>query len=411
MSKWIFCGRACALFVLLATTAITLPAQGFRMVHSFNGADGSNSWGQMIQGADGNFYGTTQSGGNNTCDMGCGTVFKITPGGTLTTLHSFTDSPDGSLPFGGLVQAANGDLYGTTLGGGTLNVNCAPFRATGCGTVFKITPGGTLTILHKFKASDGQGPGAQLLLANDKNYYGTTAGGAQFGGGTAFKMTPSGELTTLHVFAGLEGYSPTAALIQARDGNLYGTTFSGGVNAVGNVFKMTLNGTVTSLHAFDNTNGDGAYPYAGLIQGTDGAFYGTTETGGTYLYYGSVYKITAAGAVTILHSFNVTDGDVPTANLIQGYNGDFYGTTPYGGTANFGTIFRITPSGALITLHSFDSQHGSYPYGALVKATDGKFYAATYSGGVGTCQFGCGTVFSLDVRVVRGSAPVDREQP
>jgi uncharacterized repeat protein (TIGR03803 family) len=314
-------GRACALFVLLVITVPALSAQGFRMVHSFNGSDGSESCGQMIQGADGNFYGTTQSGGNNNCDMGCGTIFKITPNGTLTTLHSFTDSPDGSLPFGGLVQATNGDLYGATLAGGTLNDNCAPFRATGCGTVFKITPSGTLTILHKFNSNDGQGPAAQLLLAGDGNYYGTTGGGAQYGGGTAFKMTPSGALTTVHVFSGPEGYSPQAALIQATDGNLYGATFSGGANANGNVFKMTLSGTVTSLHIFDNTNGDGAYPYAGLIQGTDGDFYGTTETGGTNLYYGSVYKMTASGTVTILHSFNVTDGDIPTANLIQGSNG------------------------------------------------------------------------------------------
>jgi len=388
-------------------TAVALSAQGFKMVHSFNGADGSNSWGQMIQGADGNFYGTTQSGGNNNCDQGCGTIFKVTPSGTLTTLHSFTDTPDGSLAFSGLVQAANGDLYGTTLGGGALNANCAPFRATGCGTVFKITPSGTLTILHRFNSSDGQGPAGQLLLANDGNYYGTTGGGAQYGGGTAFKITPSGALTTLHVFSGSEGYSPQGALIQATDGNLYGTTFSGGANAVGNVFKMTLSGTVTSLHIFDNTNGDGAYPYAGLIQGTDGDFYGTTETGGTYLYYGSVYKITAAGVVTILHSFNVTDGDIPTANLIQVSNGDFYGTTPYGGVNNFGTIFAITPGGALTTLHSFDSAHGSYPYGVLLHATDGKFYAATYSGGSGTCQFGCGTVFSLDLRVARVPASVN----
>ncbi len=401
MSRLNSYGRAYALFVLLLTTAVALPAQGFKTLHSFTGADGSNSWGQMIQGVDGNFYGTTQSGGNNNCDQGCGTIFKITPSGTLTTLHSFTDSPDGSLPFAGLIQAANGDLYGVTLAGGTTNANCAPFRATGCGTVFKITPSGTLTILHNFTSLDGQAPGAQLLLASDGNYYGTTGGGAHYGGGTAFKITPSGTLTTLHVWTGPEGYSPNGALIQATDGNLYGTTFDGGPNATGNMFKMTLGGVVTSLYAFSSTPGDGAYPYAGLIQGTDGNFYGTTETGGAYLYFGCVFKMTADGTVTILHSFNVTDGDIPTANLIQVSNGDFYGTTPYGGTGNFGTIFAITANGAFTTLHSFDSAHGSYPYGVLVQGSNGKFYAATYSGGSGTCQFGCGTVFSLDLSVAR----------
>lgn len=392
-------GRECALFVLVAITAVALPAQGFKTLHSFDGTDGSNSLGQLIQGADGNFYGTTQSGGNNNCAMGCGTVFKITPDGTLTTLHSFTDSPDGSLPFAGLVQAANGDLYGVTLAGGTTNAGCAPFRATGCGTVFKITPSGDLTILHKFDSADGQAPGAELLLASDGNYYGTTGGGAQYGGGTAFKITPSGTLTTVHVWSGPEGYSPNGALIQAADGNLYGTTFDGGLNATGNVFKMTLGGTVTSLYAFTNNSGDGAYPYAGLLQGTDGDFYGTTEEGGSYLYYGCVFKMTASGTLTILHSFDVTDGDIPTANLIQVGADTFYGATPYGGANNFGTIFSLSPSGNFATLHSFDSTHGSYPYGALVHATDGRFYAATYSGGSGTCQFGCGTVFSLDLRV------------
>src|SRR5664279_1120274 len=316
MSEWNKRARVCALFVLLVMTAVALPAQGFKMLHSFDDADGSHSWGQMIQGADGNFYGTTQSGGGSSnCDQGCGTVFQMTPGGTLTTLHSFTDTPDGSLPFGGLVQAANGDLYGVTLAGGALNDNCAPFRATGCGTVFKITLGGTVTILHRFNSVDGAGPAAQLLLASDGNYYGTTGGAAHYGGGTAFQITPGGTLTTLHVWNGPDGYSP-----------------------------------------------DGAY-----------------------LYYGSVYKMTAAGVVTILHSFNVTDGDVPTGDLIQLVDGNFYGTTPYGGTGNFGTIFRITPDGMLTTLHSFDSVHGSYPYGALVRGSNGRFYTATYSGGSGTC--------------------------
>ena len=339
--------------MLLVSTTAVLSAQGFKMVASFSGVDGSQSWGQMIQGADGNFYGTTQSGGNNNCDTGCGTIFRVSPSGVLTTLHSFTNTPDGSLPFGGLVQAPNGDLYGVTLAGGTLNANCAPFRATGCGTVFKITLGGTLTILHKFSSNDGQGPSGQLLIASDGNFYGTTGGGARYGGGTAFKMTPSGDLTTLHVFSGPEGYSPTAALIQATDGNLYGTTFDGGTNATGNVFKMTLSGVVTSLYAFTSTPGDGSYPYAGLVQGADGYFYGTTETGGSFLYFGSVYKMTAAGVVTILHSFNITDGDIPTANLIQ-VNGNLYGTTPYGGVNNAGTIFKISPGGGFTTLHSFD---------------------------------------------------------
>jgi uncharacterized repeat protein (TIGR03803 family) len=213
-------------------------------------------------------------------------------------------------------------------------------------------------------------------------------------------VAPSGTLTALHVWSGPEGYSPTGALIQAQDGNLYGTTFDGGANTNGNVFKMTLSGAVTSLHIFNNTNGDGAYPYAGLVQGSDGDFYGTTETGGTYLYYGCAYKITADGTVTILHSFNVTDGDIPTGNLIETSNGNFYGTTPYGGVNNDGTIFVISSSGAFTTLHSFDITHGSIPYGALVQTANGDLYATTFSGGSTGCGgYGCGTFVRLDLRV------------
>ncbi len=401
--------RACALIVLLVATAATLPAQGFKVLHSFDGADGSSSWGQMLLGADGNYYGTTQNGGSGSCNMGCGTVFKVTPNGTLTTLHSFTGSPDGALPFAGLVQAPNGDLYGVTLAGGT-SANCSPNGASGCGTVFTITLSGTLTTLHSFNGLDGNGPGAPLLLASDGNYYGTTAGGARYGGGTAFKITPSGTLSTLHVWSGPEGYSPTAAMIQATDGNLYGTTFSGGANVYGNVFKMTLAGAVTSLYIFSGANGDGSYPYAGLMQGADGDFYGTTETGGAYLYFGCAYKMTADGTVTILHSFNVTDGDIPTGNLVQTSNGYLYGTTPYGGVNNDGTIFAISPSGAFTTLHSFDITHGGVPYGAVTLGTNGSLYTTTFSGGSTGCGgYGCGTFVSLDLRVAH-VAPSAKEQ-
>jgi uncharacterized repeat protein (TIGR03803 family) len=386
--------RACALFVLWATTAVTLPAQTFKTLHSFDNTDGAFPWAALVQASDGNFYGTTQNGGDMACTSGCGTVFKISPSGRLTTFRF--DGTNGSQPFAGLVQAANGDFYGTTFSGGTDNGggNCP----NNCGTVFKITPGGTLTTLHNFNYTGGAFPQSRLVLATDGNYYGTTIGGGNWDSGSVFKIAPSGTLTTLHIFTnGADGGNPIGGLVEAADGNFYGTTWTGGANNYGTVFKMTPSGTLTTLHSFDST--DGALPFAGLVQATDGDFYGTTEEGGTNSY-GTVFKITAKGKLTTLHSFlGGTDGDTPISPLVLATDGNFYGTASYDGKyPNFGTVFKITPKGKLTTLHNFDSTDGSYPYAGLVQSTSGKYYGATFAGGSSSaCRFACGTVFSLSV--------------
>jgi len=388
-----WCLRACALFVVWATTAVTMPAQTFKTIHNFDSTDGAFPWAAPVQGNDGNLYGTTQNGGNTACASGCGTVFKITPAGKLT-MFSF-DGTNGSAPFAGLVQAANGDLYGTTSSGGTSG-NCT----NGCGAVFKITPSGKLTTLHNFNYSDGADVLGTLVLATDGNYYGTTQIGGFYGGGTVFKIAPSGTLTTVHNFTnGPDGGFPVAGMIQATDGNLYGTTWTGGSdnNNDGTVFKLTLSGKLTTLHSFDLT--DGALPFAGLVQATDGDFYGTTEEGGID-NYGTVFKITPKGKLTTLHSFSGgTDGDTPISPLVQAIDGNFYGTASYDGLyPNYGIVFEITPKGVLTILHNFDSTDGSYPYAGLVQATSGRFYGATFAGGSSNaCQFGCGTVFSLSL--------------
>jgi uncharacterized repeat protein (TIGR03803 family) len=165
----------------------------------------------------------------------------------------------------------------------------------------------------------------------------------------------------------------------------------GGGNGDGTVFKITTSGTLTTLHSFDVT--DGAVPYAGLIQATDGNLYGTTYAGGANNGYGTVFKITTSGTLTTLHSFDATDGAGPYAGLVQATNGDLYGTTEYGGSnGGFGTVFKITPSGTLTTLHSFDATDGAGPYAGLVQATNGDFYGTTFEGG---SDFG--TVFSLSM--------------
>jgi uncharacterized repeat protein (TIGR03803 family) len=397
MSKF-GCGmRACGIALLWAATAAALTAQTFKTLHSFDGTDGSNPVAGLVQATNGNLYGTTQQGGAN----GAGTVFKITASGTLTTLHSFNNT-DGSNPVAGLVQAANGDLYGTTESGGANNLN---------GTVFKITPSGALVTLHSFcsqmnngMCTDGNQPEAGLVQATNGKLYGTTGFGGVNGDGTVFEITPSGTLTTLHSFDKTDGDGPAAGLVQGTHGNLYGTTYQGGANDAGTVFKITPSGTLTTLHSFDDT--DGYAPDAALIQGTDGNFYGTTQEGGAN-GAGTIFKITPNGTLTTLHSFNNTDGFLANAALVQGTDANFYGTMLSGGANNYGTVFQITAGGTLTTLYNFCSQggcpDGAAPQAGLVQDTNGDFYGTASEGGASSN----GTIFSVSV----GLGPFVETQP
>jgi uncharacterized repeat protein (TIGR03803 family) len=251
-------------FVFCATAAIRSPAQTFTTLASFGGANGNGPVAALIQGVDGNFYGTTINGGVGTGDPscslseGCGTVFKLTPSGTVTALYSFcsqVNCSDGSYPRSGLVRGADGSYYGTTQNGGA---GCQ--YQGGCGTLFKVTPAGTLTTLYSFCSQpsclDGFGPEAGLVLASDGNFYGTTQGGGAHFYGTVFQLTPSGTLTTLYNFCSLancaDGSQPVGGLIQAADGNLYGTTSVGGTLGLGTVFRITLNGVLTTLYSFNH---------------------------------------------------------------------------------------------------------------------------------------------------------------
>jgi uncharacterized repeat protein (TIGR03803 family) len=394
MSKFNLGMRACGTFLLWAIMAVVLPAQTFTTLHTFDGKDGKSPSG-LVQATDRNLYGTTNSGGTNNE----GTVFTITPSGNLTTLYNFcsqTNCTDGAEPGEGLVQATNGNLYGTTGSGGLAD-------ALG-GTVFSITPSGTLTTLHSFDGTDGYNPHAGLVQASNGNFYGTTADGGtgaactrDFLCGTVFKITPSGTLTTLYNFCSqsncTDGEYPLVGLVQATDGNFYGTTEFGGANgAGGTIFKITPSGKLTTLHSFCSKNNctDGADPLAGLVQATDGNFYGTTEFGGAH-NKGSVYKITPGGTLTRLYSFNGTDGFHPVGVLVQASDGNLYGTTVGGGADRRGTAFKITLNGVLTTLYSLNETDGESPYAGLVQDTNGNFYGTTR----GPRRFG--TVFSLSV--------------
>jgi uncharacterized repeat protein (TIGR03803 family) len=382
---------ASALWALAVLTAQAVQAQTFSVLHSFDDTGGDRSYAALVQTTNGDFYGTTYDGGNN----GPGTVFKITASGTMTTLYSFcsqSDCADGEFPRTALIQATNGSLYGTTPTGG----------ANGDGTVFRITASGTLTTLYSFcsqsDCTDGEYPQAGLVQGTNGDFYGTAWMGGANGDGTVFRITPSGTLTTLHSFDGTDGEVPEAALIQATNGDFYGTTGSGGGSGDGTVFKMTPSGTLTTLHSFNYT--DGASPHAALVQASDGNFYGTTTSGGAN-GDGTVFKITPSGTLTTLHSFDNTDGASPYAGLVQATDGNFYGTTELGGANTFGTIFKITASGTLTTLYNFCPQSGcpdgAEPYAGLIQATNGNFYGTTYQGASADCFDGCGDVFSLSV--------------
>ncbi len=400
--------RACITLVVCTAAVIAAPAQTFTTLYSFDSTDGRNPTG-LIQGTDGNFYGMTFHGGSSYCEDGCGTIFKVTPGGTLTTLHTFcqTDCADGRnpSPSAWLIQATDGNFYGTTEYGGP----------NGYGTVFRITPGGTLTTLYSFCAPsscpDGSTPTAGLIQATDGNFYGTTGFGGAYGNipghGTIFRITPEGMLTRLYSFCAQtgcpDGFSPSG-LIQGTDGNFYGTTLAGGAT-LGTIFRITPEGTLTTLHTFCQTDcADGYQPSAGLIQAIDGNFYGTTKHAGAH-GGGTVFKITPGGTLTTLYGLcaqkGCADGSSPGAALIQATDGNFYGTTEYGGANNCangcGTLFEITPTGTLGTLHSFDNTYGRWPAAGLIQATDGSFYGITGYGGANNCEDGCGTIFHLAV--------------
>jgi len=297
-----------------------------------------------------------------------------------------------------LLLASDGNAYGSTVIGGA---NCHQLTGSGCGTIFKLTPQKTLVTLYSFcvqtNCTDGWNPDS-LIQASDGNFYGTTFHGGPNGAGEVFRITPGGVLTVLYGFT--NGQQPEN-LMQASDGNFYGTTYGCGI-----VFQLTPDGIVTTLHTFSAN--EGCTTHSGLIQASDGNFYGTTQEGGAPHSNGTVYRLTISGTLTRLFSFacnqgNCPDGEDPVAALVQGSDGNLYGSTRgvfAGGLTNDGTIFQITTAGQLTTLHQFAYSDGAFPIAALMQAANGDFYGTTYLGGLAKCdRQSCGTVFSLSVGI------------
>lgn len=387
------------LCALAATFTMHCSAQVFTNLVTFDFTNGASPSSALVQGLDGNLYGTTDLDGSSCC----GTVFKMSPNGILTTIYSFcvqADCPDGADPRGGLVLATDQNFYGATATGGGQNA----------GTIFRITSQGILKTLYSFCAqsncADGRFPIGALIVASNGDFYGVTQSGGANSAGTIFKITSHGKLTTLYSFCALvdcaDGSTPMSGLVRGTDGNLYGTTAAGGNNGpfscpsgCGTVFKIAPTGTLTTLHMFDFT--DGNDPAAALIQANNGRFYGSTFSGGTVLDVcgqgcGTIFAISPKGVLNTEVKFEWSNGNGPSSALIQATDGNLYGTTVAGVGA--GTIFKMSQEGRLTILYTFfGGTSGESPYGGLVQATNGMFYGTTQGNGTETI----GTVYSISV--------------
>jgi uncharacterized repeat protein (TIGR03803 family) len=387
----------------LAVSLVTSAQAGELILHAFaGGPDGNHPRAGLIMDQSGNLYGTTENGG--AC-RGCGTVFEISPTGSKAIIHAFPGGKtDGKQPeFAKLLMDRKGNLYGTTPWGGG---GCAP---NSCGTVFKIKPDGSETVLVTFDEGNGAHPVGGLILDKSETLYGTTLG---TGAGTVFKMAPNGNYTLLYDFPWPpvdNGVGPVGSLVVDGSGNLYGVTEAGGTgkncgDGCGTIFRVAPDGTETVLYSFQGGI-DGLLPQGGLAADGSGNFYGTTELGGSGNCIngtgcGTVFKFSSDGVESILYSFKGgDDGSHPMSDLISDKHGDLFGTTWTGGRGcsgsgwpGCGTVFKISPNGTETVLLSFGGRAGgSRPIGGLVADAAGDLFGTTSEAG----PSGGGAVFEL----------------
>lgn len=365
-------------------------AHSFHVLHVFlDGSDGATSNAPVITDKSGNLYGTALQGGasNN------GVVFEVAADGTESVLYSFAGGNDGRRPEAGLIEDATGNFYGTTNQGGPADQ----------GTIFKLAPGGTETVLYAFKdGSDGGMLQAALIADKAGNLYGTaTQGGGSGcygdGCGTIFKLASDGRFTAIHAFTGgSDGDYPQAGLIADRRGNFYGTAAGGGAHGFGTVFRLAADGKFSVLYAFAGGT-DGADSQAGLIADKTGNLYGTTRSGGgngcTY-GCGTIFKLAPDGTETVLYAFTGgSDGGEPYGGVVADVAGNLYGTTISGGDADgLGVLFKLAADGNLTALHTFEgTPDGAWPEAGVILGENGNLYGTAYAEG----PDGWGTVFAV----------------
>ena len=406
-------------------TVFSLDASGrLTVLHSFDVTEGWWPAAGLVIASDGFLYGTTSAGGNG----GNGGVFRISTGGSFSTIHLFAGA-DGSNPKASLIEASDGALYGTTYAGGvpgwgtvfrvasgtvvkvadlveeaspeaalTLGPNAILYGVTrasgigiGLGTIFQVdTSTGSVTLLHLFVGTDGNGPRGALTPAPDGWFDGTTIVGGAHDAGVVYRFRPgAGEFEKIYDFDGGVGVFPEAAVSLLADGAVVSTASEQGGFGRGSVFRVDTGGAASMLHAFVLAL-DGAAP-ADPIQASDGFLYGATESGGEQ-GRGIIYRMDLEGGLEVLHDFVLPEGELPISRLLESSDGSFVGTTPYGGSSSAGTIFRWDPQGGFATLHEFTGDDGRFPRTGVIQIPDGDFYGTTNAGGTNDY----GTVFRLD---------------
>jgi uncharacterized repeat protein (TIGR03803 family) len=370
-------------------------AQTVTNLFSFAGfpVNGDHPYCALIQDSNGNFYSTTEFGGTNSCN--CGTVFRISPSGSFTSLYSFAGTPtDGADPWAALVWGNDGNFYSTASEGG----------AYGSGTVYRISPGGNYTNLYSFGAvpNDGADPWAAMVLDADGDFYGTTPFGGTHNSGTVFRISSSGNETNLYSFGThrTDGSGPYGGLALGADGNFYGTASGGGTHNSGVVFRVSPSGGYTNLYSFGGAPNDGSIPYdPALVQASDGNFYGSTVQGGAgSCNCGIVFRISPGGSYSNLHTLSSNPARGAFAGLMQGSDGNFYGPT-------IGSIFSVTPAGTLTTLDTLPMSDGDVVYpNVIIQGSDGNFYGTTGKGGTS----GVGFVYRLSVPLNPPPFPINQ---
>src|SRR5579872_297343 len=403
------------ILLLLCAAIQPASAQTLKVLYNFtNGTDGGLPNYILVRDQAGNLYGTTEEGGDinsSNCNppQGCGTVFKVTPRGKETVIYDFKDNPDAAYPGAGLSRDAAGNFYGTTFLGGTSNM----------GTVYRLDKTGKETVLYSFTGGhDGGNPFSTVIFDPDGNLYGTTEIGGDTEGcdigdmngcGVVFKISPSGKFTVLHRFNGYDGADPAGGLVRDEGGNLYGTTTAGGITSChnggcGTVFKLSPSGKETVLLKFNLPGTGGIFPNGPLIRDASGNLYGTTTWGGDMSCAdqagcGTVFRLDKAGKETVLYKFkDDANGALPNGPLLWDADGNLYGTSSLGGILSCnggdgcGTIFKLTASGNITTLYKFKGEaDGAHPNGGLVRDSAGHLYGTTQGDFQGTW----GSVFEL----------------